>query len=66
MATSLASVVTMVTGLRRTIRLSAFFATSEANFVDLEEEREPFLGSGEAAEEGELALLPTGGWVGVN
>ena len=63
MATSFASVVTMVTGLRWTIRLSAFFATSEANFVDLEEERVPFLGSD--VEEGELALLPTAVWAGV-
>jgi hypothetical protein len=54
----------MVTGLRRTIKLSAFFATSEANLVDLEEEREPFLGSGEV-EEGELTVLPAAGWAGV-
>ena len=60
MATSFASVVTMVTGLRRTIRLSAFFATSEANLVDLEEERVPFLAS-DGVEGGELALLPTTG-----
>lgn len=63
MATSFASVVTMVTGLSRIIKLSAFFATSEANFVDFEEERDPFLGSGEVG--GELALLPTAGWAGV-
>ena len=59
MATSFASVVTMVTGLSRTIKLSAFFATSEANLVDFEEEREPFLGSEEV--EGELGLLPAAG-----
>ena len=53
----------MVTGLRRTIKLSAFFATSEANLVDFEEESDPFLGSGEV--EGELGLLPTAGWAGV-
>ena len=52
----------MVTGLSSTIRFRAFFATSEANFVALEEDREPFLGS---VEVGELGFLATGMWAGV-
>lgn len=56
-ATSFASVVTMVTGLSSTIRLRAFLATSDANFVVLEEDRVPFLGS---VVVGELALFD--GW----
>ena len=45
----------MVTGRKRTIKLSAFFATSDANLVILEEERVLFFGSGAVAES---ALLP--------